>query len=163
MRLLLPGLLLACGLSWAQAQGVTGVEVTGAGLMELREVQTHDDAQISTGHRYGATSATVVERTTVIKLKKGIVIGLTAIIRGSPKGQRIPLRVVWRYPQPGMRNPDTGVAKLDDQFETREKLGDETFFYWQLGAEWALVPGEWTFELWDGNRMLAQQSFTLVK
>jgi Domain of unknown function (DUF3859) len=163
MRVLLAGLLFLGALSSAQAQvKVYGVDVLRSGLYEMGKYKKIDNPDISTGHRYEAP-ATLVRRTTIIPAKEGIAFGSDIMIRGAPKGKVVPFRIVWRYPHPGLINPDTGKAKLVDDFVDTKALGHETSFYWSLGEAWTAVPGKWTFEIWYEGRMLATQSYTLVK
>jgi hypothetical protein len=89
--------------------------------------------------------------------------GLDVFIHGSPKGKLVPFRIIWRYPPPGLRNPDTGKTKLTDDYIDEQTLGEKTTFNWTLGSAWTRVPGTWTFEIWYEGRKLATQSFTLVK
>jgi Domain of unknown function (DUF3859) len=164
MRIFLAVLLVMGGLSAAQAQKVKvyGADVLRTGIYKMGKYKEIDNPDISTGHRYEAP-ATLLRRTTVIPAKQGIAFGLDLMIRGTPKGKVVPFRIVWRYPAPGLRNPDTGKVKFLDDYIDRKNLGEETQFYWSLGEAWTAVPGKWTFEIWYEGRMLATQSFTLVK
>ena len=31
-----------------------------------------------------------------------------------------------------------------------------------LDQPWEMIPGKWRFEIWSGDRLLAEQSFTVV-
>ena len=75
----------------------------------------------------------------------------------------MPIRVVWRYPQPGMTNPATGVTKMRDEYVTERMVGEKTIFAWNLVDEWTKVPGPWTLELYSGQRLLASQTITVTK
>jgi hypothetical protein len=85
------------------------------------------------------------------------------LIRGTPRGRDVPFRIVWRYPEPGVRNTDTGRTKLVDDYIDQKRLGYQTTFLWTLGDTAGKPFGRWTFEIWYEGRMLATQSFTLVK
>jgi len=161
MRILLAILIVIGGFATAQAKvKVEPAQVLRTGIYTIGKTKTIEDKSISTGHHTEANT-TITERTTVITAKKGTVFGLGLLVRGSPRGATIPLQVVWRYPEPGLHNPETGITKTVDKYMTQEQLGKETTFYWSLGQEWQLVPGEWVFELWYGDRLLARQAFTL--
>ena len=165
MRILLASLLILIGgLTVAQAQ--TRAEegkVIRRGLYELGKLKTVDDPTISTGHRTEASKTTFKEHTMRIEAAADVVFGLDVVVSGSPRGARLPVRVVWRYPDPGLRNPDTGKTKHKDEYEDAVRLGEEHTYYWSLGADWQQVPGTWTFELWNRDRRLVKQDFTVVK
>jgi hypothetical protein len=104
-----------------------------------------------------------VKVTTTIPAREDTVFGAEFAIFGSPRGTVVPLRVVWRYPQPGIIDPRTSIAKFVDEYMDDVELGSNRTWYWKLGGRETLVPGVWTFELWQGNRKLVSQEFTLVR
>jgi Domain of unknown function (DUF3859) len=164
MRILLTALLLIAGVSAAQAQVRVGrADIVRHGIYKLDKYKSVNDKSISTGQRTTATKITFSRRTDRVVVGDGVVFGLDVYIHGSPSGKKAPMRIVWRYPEPGLRNPDSGKAKYLDDYIDQRTLDTESTFYWSLGDPWTQVPGKWTFELWYGNRMLATQSFTLVK
>jgi len=164
MRILLALLILVAGLATAQAQvRVDSVDVLAAGIFKLESKPKRTaNSEISSGE-INEADATLISRTAVIPAKLGTAFGVDLMIRGAPPGHMAPFRVVWRYPQPGLLNPNTGKTTLVDDYIDNRILGAESKLYWILGAEWALVPGTWTFEIWYEDRMLASQSFTLTK
>ena len=162
MRTIVAALLLVCGVAAAQAQRIEAVDILAAGIYEPGKLKTIEDPSISTGERHEAV-ATLKKRTTVIPARNNTSFGVTVMIYGRPHGKVVPVRIVWHYPEPGLHNPDTGITKRVDDYIERKALGEETKFYWVLGDDWVLVPGEWTIEIYDQDRLLASQSFTLVK
>jgi hypothetical protein len=146
----------------AQAR-VDGADVLRAGIYKVEKPKAIDNPDISTGHRYEIPTPVILRRTTVIPAIVGTVMGLDFLIRGTPRDRVEPFRIVWRYPEPGIRNPNTGKFKLVDDYIEQKNLGRETSNVWILGQDYTLVPGRWTFEIWHEGRMLATQSFTLVK
>lgn len=84
-------------------------------------------------------------------------------IVGKPAGAKAPIKVIWRYPQPGLKNPATGTTKFSDEYMDSRPLGESPVFYWNLAEEWTLVPGLWTLELSQDGRTLLVQDFVLSK
>jgi len=163
MRLFLMIILFAVGPSIAQAQTIAGVDILDAGLVSLVDPKTINDPTISTG-TMTRSIGTITQSTTTIEAATDVVFGVKVRLRGSPDGRTVSYRVVWKYPEPGLRNPDTGISKRTDEISERQPLGmTKCCYYWTLGAEWTLVPGQWVIEFWDGKRLLASQAFTLVK
>jgi len=163
MRILLAGLLAIFALSSAQAQvKVSRGEILHTGTYEVGKTKEINDPTISSGHRYEA-DATLLREATTITAKLNTVFGLDVMIEGTPRGKVVPVRIVWRYPDPGLRNPETGKTKFVDDYMDRREIGKKSTFYWMLGQEWALVPGTWIFELWYENRVLVRQAFKLER
>jgi hypothetical protein len=164
MRALLAAWMIFGALSAAQAQvRVDHADLVRRGIYKIEKLDTHKDRSISTGQRTTATKITFSRGTDRIRAADGVVFGLDVYIHGTPSGRKAPMRIVWRYPEPGLRNPNTGKVKFRDEYTDERTLDAESTFYWSLGDPWTQVPGVWVFELWYGNRMLASQSFTLVK
>ncbi len=163
MRIFLASLLVIGGLSTAAAQvRIDGADVLETGLYKLGDTKTIEDRTISTGQRT-ESKTTLVRSTTLIQPKGPTVFGLELVVRGRPNGQTAQVQVVWRYPEPGIRNPDTGTTKFTDQYMTQVEIGARQTYYWNMEDDWQMVPGEWIFELRNGNRTLVRQSFTLEK
>ena len=174
MRAILVALLLIGGLMPVRAEGVVNrAVITGAGLFKLGTMKTISDPSISTGQRTQAAGVendqhsvsdgpTLVRRTTTITAGPDVVFGINVRLIGEPAGATAPIRVVWRYPQPGLRNPN-GTVKFTDEYEETRGVDEKTTYYWALGPEWTLVPGEWTIELWSGGKMLVKQAFQLQR
>lgn len=140
------------------------LEIVRAGVVTNdSKAQTIENAAISTGQRT-VMKQHVSKVTTHIDVANVGMFGVQAKILGSPSGARVPLRIVWRYPAPGLRNPTTGVTKTSDDFVETHFIGQtDAMFSWVLGDAWTRVPGNWTLEFWSGSRRLASQSFTLEK
>ncbi len=164
MRAILAALMILGAFSTAQAQiRVERVDVVQRGLYKIEKTKTIKDKAISTGQRTSATKITFSRNTSTIHVGDGVVFGLDVSIHGRPHGLSVPFRIVWRYPQPGLRNPATGKVKFRDEYIDRQRLNAKATFYWSLGAPWTQVPGEWTFEMWYGKRMLVSETFLLTK
>ena len=165
MRIVLAFLLMMCGFTAAHAQvKVDGADVVERGLYKIEKVEAIKDAAISAGQRTEAEEVKLVESAWRIQAKKDIVIGLKVKLSGRPHGRIVPLRVVWRYPEPGLRNPNTGTTMFRDEYvDSKSRIGGTRIFYWSMSEEWTLVPGTWTFELWHNDRLLVKQDFALSK
>ena len=51
------------------------------------------------------------------------------------------------------------------EFTVTERIGEAHSLYHgiALDYDWALVPGNWTLEIWSGDRILASEVFTLIR
>ncbi len=147
----------------AQDARVERIDILKTGIMKMEgELKRNPDATISTGERLAAKKLRIVEATSVVPAKVDTAFGVEIRIVGKPAGRKARLKIVWLYPQPGLKNPDTGTAKMRDEYEDEQILDTTTSYFWQLGSSWALVPGKWTLEIWQGDRRLAKHDFALV-
>jgi hypothetical protein len=72
--------------------------------------------------------------------------------------------LAWLVFSPGLKNPQTGKVSLRDEYEIADwQVGGGENLYWTLTDAWVRVPGRWTLQVWQGGRLLAEQSFNLVK
>jgi hypothetical protein len=166
MRVLIALLLVTVGWSVAHAQSgrIDRIEGLKPGILAFGDPpKSIQDKSISTGQRTEAKEIRNVEITTVIPARLNTVFGIECKVIGSPNGASVPVRTVWRYPQPGLTNPDTGITKYTDDYTTPRTIGETTTYYWNLASEWTLVPGDWVLELYQGERLLLRQKFTLVQ
>lgn len=56
-----------------------------------------------------------------------------------------------------------GVTKFRDEFDTEIILGGTKDLFWTIGAPATRVPGKWTLQVWQGERLLVEKTFDLVK
>ena len=153
----------------AHAQRIESAKITGYGIFGAGESKSETDPSISTGQRVNHDGTKLVKHTSTIALHEGenkLIFGAEVALKGSPRGYAPRIRVVWLYPRPGLANPNTGKVSLRDEYEVTDwKVGNTYNFYWTLDASapgvW--VPGRWTLQLWQGDRLLAEQAFELVK
>ena len=99
----------------------------------------------------------------MIQARIGLVFGVRFFVVGEPKEAEVKLRFVTRYPLPGLRNPMTRIDKLRDEQTGPAKIGWADFRGYSFDYDWEIVPGVWTFEVWDGDRKLVEQQLTVVK
>jgi hypothetical protein len=96
-----------------------------------------------------------------IKPELGFRFGFSAILVGAPKGQVVELKRVCYYPKPGIKNPWTGKAVLREEYTINKTLGMESVYGYTFDSPWEMVPGQWIFEVWYGNKKLTSQTFTV--
>jgi len=117
----------------------------------------------ATGARSVLSNIEHVKTTTEIEAKPGTHFGFRYRVDGRPNGREVPLTAVLLYPQPGVKNPTTGNTIVRAEHTLRLKIGNTSYRGYVFEHEWELVPGTWTFELWDGERKLSSQSFEIVR
>lgn len=133
------------------------------GTYILQDRKNISDSSISTGNRSVSAGIENSEITTLITARTGTVFGAEFAAVGAPQGARVPVKIVWRYPQPGLKNPNGAAARLVDEYMGVLEIGRTSHFYWEIAQAWQIVPGVWTIEIWYADRKLASQNFTVVK
>lgn len=150
------------GAALAQAVKVERIEVTRPGTYQIEVGKPIPDAGVATGNRVEATAYKNVKVGAGVEAKKGNVIGAELTIVGSPRRGKVPLRMVWRYPAPGLTNPETKATRTSDEYSDTQLIGEKFPVFWGLTQDWHLVPGTWTLEVFQGDRKLVTQEFQLT-
>jgi len=159
----LVGALLLAGSAAAQAVKVERIEVARPGTYQIEVGKPIPDASVATGNRVEATAYKSVKVGQQIEAKVGTIIGAELTVVGTPRRGKAPLKVVWRYPAPGLTNPDAKATKTSDEYNDTQLIGEKFPIFWGLTQDWHLVPGIWTLEVFQGDRKLVTQTFELVK
>ena len=162
---LVVALLLTGAPALAQSARISKITATGVGVLALENTKQIKDAAISTGARTDSQNPELLTATTTVTGSTDLNFGMIFVATGTPKNGIAAIRVKWLYPEPGMINPGTGVAKKLDEYPATIKLGEPTHLGWEVRRDWQIVPGIWTLQIWtaNGERMLASQDFTMVK
>ena len=139
------------------------IEVERPGVYDIQAGSSNEDQSVSTGHKVTVRVYKNLWTGTQIDAKAGTIIGAEVIIVGAPIRGKVPIKVVWRYPPPGLINPETKSARTEDEYTDVQVVGETFPVSWGLTQEWHLVPGTWTLEVWHGERKLAEQQFQISK
>jgi hypothetical protein len=81
---------------------------------------------------------------------------------GTPSGAPLPIRIVAKFPAPGVMGKNNPKPVLQDDYYEFAVIGREDFLTWTFEKRTDLVPGIWSFEIWSGNRKLADEKFNIV-
>lgn len=143
---------------------VERIEVVRSGILQIGERKSSKDASISTGDLGTISDPKIIKETSTIVAGDGTIhFGAEVRLLGVEKDSRVKLRVVWRYPEPGIVNPQTGVAKHVDEFDDVFRGGKIGYVSWTMIDDFVKVPGKWTVELWQDDRQLMTYDFMIVK
>jgi hypothetical protein len=154
-------LLLGIGTAQAQAPQVDRLEITDFGIYKVERGSTIRNEQ-------GLKTATVtrhpehLEFRTIIPAQIGTTFGVRYKVIGTPEDADVTIRKIISFPPPGLQ-PSSGKFVLRDESVEETRIGETVGAFYTLEDRFELVPGIWTFELWDGDRKLLTRSFTLEK
>ena len=151
------------GAALAQAVTVERIEVSRPGAYEIEVSGPVPDKNVATGNRVEAKAYKSVRPGTRIEARSGTIIGAELTIVGAPRRGKVPLKVVWRYPAPGLTNPETKVTKTTDEYADTQLVGEKFPVFWGLTQDWHLVSGTWILEVWHGDKKLVDQPFQILR
>lgn len=162
-KLLLVGAMLvgACCAAAAQTAKVDRIQIDGAGITEVASEKRVQDRDAASGHRIETKGVRLKEATTRIPAIFGTRFGMIYSVVGHPRDAIVSFKRVTIFPQVGLLNPSTGQRTYRQEAMFQDRIGVQSYRGYYLNNEWEVVPGEWVIQVWDGNRMLAEQKFTL--
>ncbi len=160
MRILWALVLLTSMSSAATAQAIERIDILEAGLFSSTAVRRQAAPGTALGETTVSRDFKLTQATTKIPGRLGVNFGITYKIvgRGTTSSR---LKVIWLIPAPGIRNPNTGNTIVRDESFWNRTPGSTDHNTYVFENAWEIVPGDWTIELWDGNRKLASQRFTV--
>jgi len=152
--------LLAAGPALAQAQ-VRDVKIVSFGIYTADVQSSTRDSQgvrqnVSTNFRLAVT-------TTTVPMQLGVRFGFEYIVAGPSRGAAVTLKKVTIYPAAGLKSPAMPQPIHQNESTASAKVDVKSYTGYRLDDAWELVPGDWLIQLWDGNRKVAEQKFTLVE
>lgn len=161
MRIVSTLLLLAALSGAAGAQTIDRIDIIEHGIYQTRTTRTEASPGTASGQLQMVTDIRLVEQTETIPARMGVDFGFRYKVYGAP-GATATLRMLTIPPAPGIHNPQTGNTTARGEYTTTVTSGDTKYKGYGFDHSWELVPGLWTFEIWEGDRKLASQSFKVV-
>lgn len=140
------------------------IEVKKFGILLVRSAGVTPNAQLATGWEHSQMRFSWLRHTDRIPLRKGVHFGFTVVPKGgNTGGSSVTVRRVLRFPGRGIRDPQSGKRHACEEITLDLKPGEERLLSYGLDDDGEMVPGEWTYEFWLGNRKLAQRSFKVTR
>ena len=161
--MILASLLFFVSVASAHAQRIDRVDITDAGLYETTIEKAEKAPGTATETRNALARTELLQKTTRIDAKIGTHFGFSYKIIGQPNNGEANITFVTVPPAPGLKNPKTGKVSTREEYSAAVLFNGTGYAGYSFDEEWEIVPGTWTFELWDGQRKLASQSFEIVK
>lgn len=145
----------------ALAADVSALEIVESGLYRARTTG-HTPAPLAVnGQTQTITDIEFYSPTAKVPARQGIRFGTRFRVVGAPAGQPVVLRSVWRIPEPGIQNPETGIVYRQSIAEFTTTTGAVTMRGFSFAHPWQIRCGEWIQELWSAERKLLSQTFTV--
>lgn len=146
----------------ASAQQVKGVEVYEFGTYEARGYHyTH--APSDQGIKIeGHDGYTHLQTTRTIAAQIGARFGFRYRVTGTQPGVYAPLKMVWKFPPPGIVGSDPAHRVQREVVDFDATSNDNYVITMSLESPSDLVPGTWTLEIWSGDKKLTEQNFEIL-
>jgi hypothetical protein len=153
-------LLVTASVAYAQMSQIDRIEVVEYGIYTVdRAVQGRDalgiNQAVASNVRHAATMRT-------IPAQIGTTFGFRYKVVGKPYDAPVDLRKVVIFPRRGLIPSASAKPVTQDEFPLHTRVGQTSYVSYTLEDSFELVPGIWVFEIWQGNRKLATQSFNVV-
>jgi len=156
--------LAAClGGAGAQDSQVDRIDIVETGIYRAQTVSTEQAPDTASRQRSLLSETRLLVSTTRIEARIGVHFGMRYRVVGRPADASVRLTSVTHYPAPGLKNPNAGKSLLRGEHPLFATIGQINYRGYVFERDWELVPGAWIFELWDGNRKLASQTFEVVR
>jgi hypothetical protein len=159
-------LFLAAVASDACAQSsskVERIEIVEAGIYRAETAGIEQAPGTATRQRNVLSDTRLLASTTRIEAKLGMHFGMRYRVVGTPNLATIKLVSVTQYPAPGLKSPKGDKPQARGEHSLFATIGQINYRGYVFEHDWEIVAGAWTFELWDGQRKLASQTFTVTK
>jgi Domain of unknown function (DUF3859) len=143
------------------AADITALEIFDFGLYRAQTTGRQPAPQAVNGQTQTITDIDFYEATSRIPARTGIRFGTRFRIVGMPPNEVVRLRSVWRIPEPGIRNPDSGIVYRQSISDFTTTTGALYMRGFNFGFPWQILCGEWVQEVWSGERKLLSRTFTV--
>ena len=145
----------------ALAADITALEIVDFGLYRARTTGRQPAPLAVNGQTQTISDIDFYETTSRIPARTGIRFGTRFRVVGMPPDAVVRLRSVWRIPEPGIRNPDSGIVYRESISEFTTTTGTLYMRGFNFGFPWQVRCGEWVQEVWSGERKLLSRTFTV--
>jgi hypothetical protein len=152
--------LMLCGTAFAQ----NSAKIDWYGVYTSKDSQEIKDPTSPTGKRYVTTPIPPASNSLDIPADDTTRFGFSYTVNGRSGGQ-VTVKHVYRFPPPGMPDAATGAFRTTYERTRENNIGESVLIGWSFdGAPpERIVFGEWSMEVWQGNRIIAQRKFNVYK
>ncbi len=131
----------------------------------VEDFGTYNLSDVQSGDPSASGLPVLVAGDAVHVLSTHVVIGSVGTVfgfrwRADDCASQCRFKVVMNFPKPGI--PRAGTERIfHDQLDEDTGNGDG-FIFWRFRERDQIVPGDWSFEVWMGNRKIASEKFHVI-
>lgn len=130
------------------------------GVYEAETIASATKKQ-ATGLQHIVRNPRLVTSTATIPGRIGVRFGVRYVV-GGPTETNVELKLIIRFPDAGLFNPDTGARYFESEHSLIVATGASRYWEYHLENDWEIVPGVWQFEFWSNGGKLAVEKFCVV-
>ena len=160
MRRLILAVILLLAATPAWAQKVDRIEIVEYGVYTADKLKSQRDPNGQMHSIVG--NLQLKDATTTISAEPGVKFGFKYRVIGEPDAQTVKIKRVLIFPAPGLKSPAAPEPLMRSEDLTEPTIGETAYNGFEFDDPWEQVPGVWTMQLWQGDRMLAEQRFTVL-
>lgn len=152
--------------TWAQTAQVDHIDIQDYGIYTKDRVKMIQDPTLVGGVRTTSRNVKFVSRTHTIDGKVGVNFGFSYTVFTKTNGATVELKFVTIFPKQGMHDPATDKTQFRNEYSRTVPVvsGQSVHhFGYTFDNDFEIVPGTWTFQIWSGDRKLAEQSFKVIR
>jgi hypothetical protein len=158
---ILVGFALIVSSARAEGPRIERLEIIESGVYSGENKDLVPDPGVAGGQRIRSSNLKLETSTDKVPAKVGVIFGFRYKIVGEPLGAVVELKFITRFP-PGTRPPNSSRDGLPpNEFTLPRTVGDIFYRGYGLDGQWELVQGDWTFEIWSGDRKLLDKTFSV--
>jgi len=147
----------------AQSPRVDRIEIVEKGIYQAATIKRIENKRLASGTMQSVASIKKVADSTAVPARLGVRFGFRFRLLGEPNGVAVPLSLRLKFPNGGLRNPETGAIHDYDELSSSRTIGDIHYHGYSFDHQWELVAGIWTFEIWYDDTKMLEQSFMVAK
>ncbi|MBT4491987.1 MAG: DUF3859 domain-containing protein [Gammaproteobacteria bacterium] len=140
---------------------ISVAEIISYGIFETHSAVRRSGFSRSTVAADNVTGVKFTDFTKTIPGKLGTNFGFQYSINTRPRGQKLQIRSVIRFPEPGVQKPG-GKLYRESVEKTEIIIGEHSLHGFGFDEPWEIVPGDWEFEVWYKKARLIRKTFTVV-
>jgi hypothetical protein len=164
IHLALPFLVVSICAAPAHAQSNISARFEWYGVYTKSKSEAIKDPASPTGQRFVTTPAAPDQNSDRIPGRDDVQFGFSYVLSGNG-GRNVKVKHVYRFPAGGMPNSTTGEKVTKYEQVRDDAIGDPVLMGWSFESAppERIVLGEWSFEVWAGNRLLLEKHFTVYE
>ncbi|MBI3549643.1 MAG: DUF3859 domain-containing protein [Elusimicrobia bacterium] len=145
----------------ADAPSISRVEIVEKGSYEAEIMQKSDVAGSPSGSHVVSRNFRLVKKGDRVDAKVGARFGFRFNVHGAPANAVVTVKEVTIFPKAGIRDPERKKTFFQEESAKAVRIGQNAYRGYLLEKDWEVVPGDWAFEIWYGDKRIAREVFTL--
>lgn len=137
-------------------------EIVDFGIYEIKASQPIYESNLLASQRSVGGTVQLIKSSSIINGSLGTVFGLRFKLTDKSKMGKSQIKIVTKYPFPGIKDPKTGVIHLQDEYMVPVVFGEIQTTYYRLSQKWEIASGTWVKEIWYEGVKVGEKQFSVT-